>query len=220
MKDVTLAVIAGGAGSRMGGPKWGLMVEGRPVLERLVERMAWEGPMVLVLGADTGASPDPSLRSRLFLDAFTDIVHDERPGEGPVAGILGALRPCETEWMVCVPVDMPGLSGEHARWLAAAGARRGCTCCITRRQMGGSWQLEPFPLLVRCAATGSIDRAWRGGLRAMRDLGSMEGAVVLDAPQEWGEEVWVNLNTPGDLRAYGCSRGTMESRDGVEGGES
>ena len=38
MTDVTLAILAGGAGSRMGMPKAELRIGGRPILEHLLDR--------------------------------------------------------------------------------------------------------------------------------------------------------------------------------------
>ena len=48
MRDVTLAILAGGEGSRMGYPKGELRLGGRPILPVLLERFAWEGPTLLV----------------------------------------------------------------------------------------------------------------------------------------------------------------------------
>ena len=48
MRDVTLAILAGGAGSRMGEPKANLSVRGRPILQYLFERFNWPGPTMLV----------------------------------------------------------------------------------------------------------------------------------------------------------------------------
>jgi molybdopterin-guanine dinucleotide biosynthesis protein A len=212
-REVTLAVIAGGAGSRMGGPKCRMVIGGKPVLIRLMDRIAWEGPRVLSSGVDgmLGAEMGPGV--------FDRIVKDERPGSGPLAAILGALRECATEWMVCVPVDMPGLEGLHLRWLVERGVERQCSCAMLRPKHRG---VEPFPLLLRREAIAGIESLWAGGGRAVRDLGGVAGAVVLDAPEQWGQSVWVNLNTPEDVEAFERPRDTMRSsgRVGQEGGEA
>ena len=48
MRDVTLAILAGGEGSRMGYPKAELASHGRAILPVLLECFQWEGPTLLV----------------------------------------------------------------------------------------------------------------------------------------------------------------------------
>ena len=43
LSDVTLAILAGGAGSRMGMPKGQLILNGRPILEYLLDHLDWPG---------------------------------------------------------------------------------------------------------------------------------------------------------------------------------
>ncbi|HVU63776.1 MAG TPA: molybdenum cofactor guanylyltransferase [Phycisphaerales bacterium] len=214
MKGVTLAVIAGGAGSRMGGPKWGMAIRGRPALVELAAAMAWEGPSVLVLGADDLAS---DVRGA---EMFDRVVRDARRGEGPLRGVVRALAECATDWLVCVPVDMPRLARCHVEWLVEMGVASGASCAMVRRRAGSGWIVEPFPLLVRRSARGPIEEAWNAGSRAVRDLASVVGAAVLDAPADWGEEVWTNLNTPSELAEFERSGDTIDSGDstGEQGG--
>src|SRR6478609_398221 len=46
-EQITLAILAGGRGSRMGKPKSHLRLHGRPILEYLLQRLAWPGPKLL-----------------------------------------------------------------------------------------------------------------------------------------------------------------------------
>jgi molybdopterin-guanine dinucleotide biosynthesis protein A len=208
VNGVTLAVIAGGAGSRMGGPKHRLVVNGKPILERLMERMAWEGPTMLVIGA-SGDIP---------AHGFEKVIRDDDPGQGPLAGIRAALRGCETEWMAAVPVDMPGLAGVHVRWVIEQCQKIPCSCAMIRRgRVEGA--IEPFPVVVKRSAAEQIERIWDGRQRAVRDLVTVDGAAVLDAPESWGLDVWINLNAPEDLAEYGRAGDTMGTRSrGREGG--
>jgi molybdopterin-guanine dinucleotide biosynthesis protein A len=71
----TLAVLAGGEGRRMGGPKGVLALDGRPILERLLDRLDWPGPTLLVTAP--GREHPPGWRR------FTNEVTDPVAGEGP-----------------------------------------------------------------------------------------------------------------------------------------
>jgi molybdopterin-guanine dinucleotide biosynthesis protein A len=194
----TLAVIAGGAGSRMGGPKHSLTLDGQPILERLMDRLEWQGPSILVLGA-AGSIEIPGS------DRFSRIVRDEVPGEGPLGGILASLDACETDVLIAVPIDMPGLAVAHLRWLIDRAADQACSCLLLRRSAG----IEPFPLLLDRSAAPLIRSAMAAGTRAVRDLAALPAAVVVEAPQSWAERTWDNLNTPADLAEFRAASDTM-----------
>ena len=74
--------VAGGQSSRMGTSKAWLEFAGRPLLEHLVERMLAVFPEAVVVTAPGQDVPRTAAR----------VVYDERPGEGPVAGIVVGLR--------------------------------------------------------------------------------------------------------------------------------
>src|SRR5262245_51915629 len=111
---VTLAILAGGAGSRMGTAKSMLRIGGRPVLEFLLDRLAWRGPTLLVTA--------PGRERPNGQEAFDHEAVDAVGGEGPLRGILTALEfePLQPagDPVVFVPLDMLGMQHEPVRWLA------------------------------------------------------------------------------------------------------
>ena len=48
LSNVTLAILAGGEGSRMGKPKGHLEIAGKPILAYLLDQIGWPGPTMLV----------------------------------------------------------------------------------------------------------------------------------------------------------------------------
>ncbi len=108
--SVAVAILAGGAGTRMGGvAKRGLRVGGRSVLDRQLEVLRGRFSRILmVLGPEAG----PGSASDLPADLV--VLRDRVPGRsGPLAGldaVLAALTP-EEEGAVCLAADMPLLSG-------------------------------------------------------------------------------------------------------------
>ncbi|MBB4187552.1 molybdenum cofactor guanylyltransferase MobA [Sinorhizobium terangae] len=77
-------ILAGGRSMRMGRPKAGLVLDGRPILDHIVERLAPQvGSIALNLNADPGITLPPGLA----------VLADTVPGYfGPLAGILTAMR--------------------------------------------------------------------------------------------------------------------------------
>ncbi|OLT22807.1 hypothetical protein BJF81_12995 [Ornithinimicrobium sp. CNJ-824] len=95
---VDLLVLAGGRGSRLGGrDKGALVVEGRPLLDRVLAAAPGLGGRAVVVGR--GTVPDGVLRTL-----------EDPPDGGPVAGIAAGLDALgeEADWVAVVAVDQPG----------------------------------------------------------------------------------------------------------------
>jgi molybdopterin-guanine dinucleotide biosynthesis protein A len=108
LQDVTLAILAGGQGSRMGRPKGELLIGGEPMLAYLLERVDWPGPTMLVTAPGREHPPG--------WERFAAEVTDAQP-LGPLGGILTALESARTQQVVVLTVDMPRIEQSHVRWL-------------------------------------------------------------------------------------------------------
>jgi molybdopterin-guanine dinucleotide biosynthesis protein A len=187
-----LAILAGGESRRMGRPKAELRVDGRPILEYLLDRFAWPGPTLLVTA--------PGREHPQGWDLFDREASDVAAGEGPLRGILTALEvvPPGTTLIVAT-CDMPGFSGAQLHWLAEAlSAHRDAHGMLLRR----AGRIEPFPSVFRAAALPLLRDQLSRGRRAVHGLASLDGFDVVDAPGDWGEEVWMNLNEPADFERF------------------
>lgn len=184
---ITLAVLAGGAGQRMGGPKDLLRADGKPVLEAQLARLQWTGPTLLV--APHGGRLPPGH------EAFDKVVSDAVAGQGPLRGILTALWADRGEEIVVIPVDMPGVEREHLEWLARQLADRSSLGVMIKR----GERIEPFPCAFRIATGTMIQRRLGAGDLAVHQLAVEEEIDVVCPPPEWGDSVWHNVNTPQDL---------------------
>ena len=187
----TLAILAGGAGSRMGRPKAELRVAGRPILGWLLDRLQWDGPTLLVTAPGRERPPGA--------ERFGREVTDPAGGEGPMRGVLTALDAASTELVLVTTCDMPRVGTQHLAWLAGELAGRP-PCPLAMIGRGG--RPEPFPLAVRRSATASVREHFDRGARAVHSLTDLSGAIVLPAPDQWPADVWTNLNTPDDLAAF------------------
>jgi molybdopterin-guanine dinucleotide biosynthesis protein A len=185
----TLAVLAGGEGSRMGAPKDLLRAGGRPVLRALLERLRWEGDTVLV--APHGGRLPPGH------EEFDKVVCDATPGQGPLRGILTALSAgIGNKDIVVIPVDMPGVEREHLEWIGRqlSGRRSALGVMLKRGE-----RIEPFPSGFRIGAGAMIQRRLEAGALAVQQLAVEEDVEVVSPPLDWGDDVWRNVNAPEDL---------------------
>ncbi|MDQ3440490.1 MAG: molybdenum cofactor guanylyltransferase [Planctomycetota bacterium] len=187
----TLAILAGGEGRRMGGPKGELRIEGKPILGYLLDRFRWDGPTLLVTA--------PGRERPAGCERFGREVTDPVAGEGPLRGVLTALAAVETEMLVVTTCDMPRVGARQLAWLTDELSRRPDAPLV---MLSRDSQLEPFPLGIRSSAIAIVTTHYARGARGMRSLATLEGAAVITAPDDWPAEAWTNLNTPADLAAF------------------
>jgi len=183
---VTLAVLAGGRGERMGKPKSLLRIGDQPILSYLLERFAWRGPTMLV--TSPGREKPPGA------ERFDLEVIDPAEGMGPVRGLMTAFGNLKTEMMVVASVDMPLIAKEQLLWLMdKMQSKPDAWGLMIQRE-----QAEPFPSIFRKSRAQSVCH----NNKSMRSLTSTLGFAVLPAPENWPTEIWTNLNAPADLTAF------------------
>jgi molybdenum cofactor guanylyltransferase len=98
-RGVTAAILAGGAGRRLGGRDKGLeLLGGRPLIAYVIDRIRPQVEVVTILAN----------RHAEKYAAFAPVVADDSPGFlGPLAGIATALAHCKTSWLLTASVDVP-----------------------------------------------------------------------------------------------------------------
>jgi molybdopterin-guanine dinucleotide biosynthesis protein A len=192
--DVTLAILAGGEGSRMGVPKGRLLLNGRPILHALLDRLDWPGPSLLVTAPGRERPPGAERFSRECVDPVASV--------GPLRGLLTALEHAPTPRVVLAAVDMPLVRREQLAWLVTAlAARPGVAGLLTTRP-----RVEPFPSAFdRDAAAPLVRAALSSGRRALHSLLDDPAIQSVPAPADWPAETWTNLNRPEDLDALGAA---------------
>lgn len=194
ISPATLAVLAGGLGSRMGGRKDRLTVGGKPILEHLLDRLAFDGPTVLVASP---AHPEPIGYRR-----FDRVVHDREPDGGPMVGLISALSATDTRLLCVLSVDMPHVGPEQLGWLLDSIDRSPARMAVLcgRADEGGPIGIEPFPCVVRTSVLPTLEIHFAAGGRSMKSLLDVAGLEMRQVPQSWSSSVWLNLNRPHDLQ--------------------
>jgi molybdopterin-guanine dinucleotide biosynthesis protein A len=111
-EHITGIILAGGAGSRMGGVDKGwVMLHNQPLVSHTLARLK---PQVnsVVISANRELERYRSLDADVVTDLpdLNDGVNAPNNFQGPVAGILAALKKISTPYAVIVPVDAPLLA--------------------------------------------------------------------------------------------------------------
>lgn len=183
MDRVTGIILAGGAGSRLGGVDKGLQKHaGRPLIESVIERLQPQVDSILI-------------SCNRNLDQYSDygfqVFQDQMPlYSGPLAGLARTLREVQTPMCVTVPCDNPELPPDLVARLEAALAQEPDARVAVAHD---GERLQPLYALLPASLGDALDAWLESGGRAPREwypqIG-MQLASFADCP-----EPFRNLNT-------------------------
>ncbi|MFO0594036.1 MAG: molybdenum cofactor guanylyltransferase [Myxococcaceae bacterium] len=180
--DVTLVVLAGGRGRRMGGVPKGLMR--LPSGETVVERL-----LALTDGPSLVSTNDPAAYERLEVPLVADVVADR----GAPGGVVTGLAMASTEWVAVVACDMPFVTRAQ---LAVLLARRHAHCdavCFTR-----DGEVEPLLGVFR----RSLCHDWEARLDGHPSMKELINSVRVELVESTEPHRLMSLNSPADLESF------------------
>ncbi len=189
LEGVTGVALAGGRASRMGHDKAALLLNGRPLVARVVERLRLALANIIVIGPHSLAALQPG----------APVIPDARPGLGPLGGLATALDVTDTEWLFLVACDMPFIQPALVRHMASLALATPDAEAVALRAPGG---LEPLHAAYRHDIAPHVARALASPRPSMRGL--LESLRVLEvapadvASLDPGNLSTFNANTPDD----------------------
>ena len=104
---VSVIILAGGKGERIGGNKLFLSVDGKFLVESLIEKMSSAFDEVLLCIGNGECEKVKSAFYPLLKFYSVKIVEDRRPGRGPIEGLYSGLNAMNNEWGFLFGCDMP-----------------------------------------------------------------------------------------------------------------
>jgi molybdopterin-guanine dinucleotide biosynthesis protein A len=131
------------------------------------------------------------------------IVADRWPGEGPLGGIITALRTTEAEdaacgWNIILSCDMPFLTLDWMSFLAVRAAKSNAQVVVAKSTYG----LEPLCACWKTDSASVLQEAFESGVRKVTEALKRVTSEVLDV-RDWkrfdsaGRLFW-NMNTAAD----------------------
>ena len=181
--EASAVILAGGASSRMGEDKSLMLVEGKPLIQRVWEQLSSRFGDILI---STNAA-----EKYAFLDARS--VPDLLPGCGPLMGIRTTVAAARYDRVFVIACDIPVVDHDTvARMLVLA---EDFDCVVPRSRVGH----EPLFAVYRKSAIPAMCDVLAAGERRI----SAVFARVRTHAFELGAARWYrNLNTKQDLAAY------------------
>jgi molybdopterin-guanine dinucleotide biosynthesis protein A len=185
---ITGVVLAGGRARRMGGRDKGLlMFKGRPLVAYALDALKQVAGPVLI----------NANRNQQAYAAFGYPVIADRTGafDGPLAGLLSAMRCAETPYVMTVPCDSPLIEGVLLERLFLTLRARQAEICAAH----DGERLHPVFLLAECRLAASLESYLASGRRKI-DLWLNQHKLAL-ADYSDHPELFANVNTPEELAA-------------------
>jgi molybdopterin-guanine dinucleotide biosynthesis protein A len=192
--DVHGFVTAGGRSSRMGKDKAWLEIDGRPMIQRVIEELLRVTPAVSVIA--NGPEYD-----RLGLPVLADL----NPSIGPLEAIRVALAGSLAPRVLLVACDLPFVTAELLEFLLHRVEGYQATVPLS-----SDGRLEPLCAVYSTEALEPVTELIRSGERKVSRLFDRVRARLIpfeDLSQLAGaERFFINVNTPDD---YAQSGGNM-----------
>ena len=176
-------LLVGGASRRMGRPKATLPFGKTKLAEVAANALSASVDEIVLLGA--GPVPDILADNRRLPDP---------PGlEGPLAGLLAALRWAPHAAWVIAACDLPRVAPEAVAWLVAQ-RRPGCWAVLPKVGPG----LEPLLAVYEPRARPLLEDLVSADRRAPRLIAEHPAVATPEPPPEI-VDCWHNANTPKGL---------------------
>ena len=181
-----LALI-GGKSRRMGRPKHLIETSGETWIEKVVKTIGAATKTVSIAGA--GEIPEG-------LKGFV-LLHDIPEAEGPMSGILSAMRwHPEASWLAAA-CDMPEVSASALEWLL--GQRKPGTWIVMPEVRGGAKEVQPLLAWYDFRAHTLLEEAARTRDFSLHRLAA-HTKVKTPRPLKKIRGAWKNINTLDDLQ--------------------
>jgi molybdopterin-guanine dinucleotide biosynthesis protein A len=185
---ITGVVLAGGQARRMGGGDKGLLpFRGKPLFAWAVDALKQVTDTILV-NANRNRDEYAALGYPVIADATGSY-------EGPLAGLLSAMKAAHTPYVLTVPCDSPLIDGALLERLWTRLTLENADLCAAH----DGTRLHPVFLLAKTSLAPSLEAYLAAGERKI-DLWLARHKLVL-ADYRDHPELFANVNTPEDLAA-------------------
>jgi len=189
MAGVSAFVLAGGQSSRMGRDKAFLELDGQALIRRMLELARAVAPVTLIIG------------NVEKFRAYAEVVDDEFPGCGPLAGIQAALRASEEELNLILAVDMPFVAIGFLQYLVQQAAASDALVTVPRAER--RWQ--PLCAVYRREFAEIAEQSLREGKYKIDPLFQRVKVFSIEEQElrerGFSPQMFRNLNTPEDWRS-------------------
>jgi molybdopterin-guanine dinucleotide biosynthesis protein A len=186
-EEITVLILAGGRGSRMGGCDKGLIpILGKPILDHLLARIGLQSQRILI---------SANRNFEQYARYGYPVVRDTVAGfAGPLAGFLAGFSACNSAFLLTLPVDAPLVSPDYLDRMTRCLQQTDKPACVAEFQ----GRLEPVFCLAEHGTRRALETYLAAGHRSVQGWLERIGATRVDFSDI--PEQFINLNRAGDQR--------------------
>lgn len=190
--NITGVVLAGGRARRMGGGDKGLLpFRGRPLVAHALEALEAVAGRIII---------NANRHHQVYAAFGHPVVADQTDSfDGPLAGLLAALRAADTPYVLTVPCDSPLVAGHHLARLAETLAETLAAAQAPLCAAHDGQRLHPVFLLAERRLADDLTAYLAGGGRKMEAWLRRHPLALADFSD--CPELFANVNTPEELAA-------------------
>lgn len=185
--EITGVILAGGRGSRLGGVDKGLVrLHDRPLIEHAINALRPQVGGLLI-----SANRNRDVYASYGFPVIADVTGDY---DGPLAGMLSAMRAAGTAYIVVVPCDTPRPPANLVEVLAATLSR----ACADIAVVSCAGRMQPVFALMRRDLAERLEEYLVTGSRGAGEWMRGLEAVCVDFSDR--ADAFDNINTPEELK--------------------
>jgi len=172
---VTAVILAGGRGKRLGYNKALLKMGDTYLLEIIVRNIKAISDRILFVVSPNDYSHLLSIHSSLLSSNCVSVICDSIPNQGPLLGLIEALKWSNEEWIFLVGCDMPFIEKPLVK-LIYQSRKSGSQVLVPR--LNGF--LEPLHAFYHRSCLKAAETAYKQGKRKIKDFYPFVNVSVLE----------------------------------------
>lgn len=184
--NICTVILAGGRGSRMQGADKGLLPwRDRPLIEHVMDALDVDKSCLII-----SANRHLERYQQYGYPVVSDVIGDF---QGPLVGILSAMRQTQRPYLLCVPCDSPQPPAHLLTRLIS---------CLQQQQRQlalchDGERVQPLFSLLSCSLAPQLETYLRSGRRKVQEFFSDNDAAVCDFSDQ--AHRFHNFNRPEDM---------------------
>lgn len=185
--NITGVILAGGRARRMDGQDKGLLrVNNQPMIKLIIDQLATQ-VQTIIINANRNIEQYGSFGYPVISD------QDSTDFNGPLAGMLSAMKSCNTDFILSVPCDGPFLPADLASRLYTELLSHDADICVVH----DGDRMSPVFALIKTQLAESLQNYLDNGDRKI-DLWYKQHKTVLANFSDCNN-ISLNINTPEEL---------------------
>ena len=187
MIHATGIILAGGKSSRMGEDKGLVLLNGKPMVQYIIEALKEVVSDIIIISNNESYT-------KFGIPVYADIIKDK----GPVGGIYTGLYNSTTELNFCISCDVPMISSDFILWLLKRSGKSYITIPMYKdkvHQMIGVYSKQVLSNFKESTEKGHLK---------LSQVNSDMACEIIDIEKEYAnfdELIFSNINTKNELRS-------------------